>query len=43
MTYDVTITSLPKTMRKLGPPRNQTNYKGNEESFPKMYFFIDIE
>ena len=26
MTYDVTMTSLLKTMAKFGPPRNQTNY-----------------
>ena len=26
MTYDVTMTSLVKTMAKFGPPRNQTNY-----------------
>ena len=37
MTYDVPMTSLLKTMRKFGSPRNQTNYsKGNDESFPKM-------
>ena len=26
MTYDVTMTSLLKTMAKFGPPRNQTKY-----------------
>ena len=26
MTYDVTMTSLLKTMAKFGPPRNQTNH-----------------
>ena len=26
MTYDVTKTSLPKTIGKFGPPQNQTNY-----------------
>ena len=26
MTYDVTMTSLLKTMAKFGPPRNQANY-----------------
>ena len=26
MTYDVAMTSLLKTMAKLGPPRNQPNY-----------------
>ena len=26
MTYDVTMTSLLKTMAKFGPPRNQVNY-----------------
>ena len=26
MTYDVTMTSLPKTMGKFGPLRNQANY-----------------
>ena len=40
------MTSLLKTMAKFGPPRNQTNYislEGDDESFPKMYFFIEIE
>ena len=38
MTYDVTMTSLLKTIAKFGPLRNQTNYhsKGNDDSFPKM-------
>ena len=26
LSYDVTVTSLLKTMGKFGPPRNQTNY-----------------
>ena len=34
------MTSLPKTMAKFGPPRNQTKYiypsKGIDESYPKM-------
>ena len=36
---DVIMTSLPKTMEKCGPPRNQTNYVSFErylydESYP---------
>ena len=39
------MTSLPKTMEKCGPPRNQTNYisfKGTDESYPKMYFLLNL-
>ena len=35
MTYDITFTSLLKTMAKFGPLRDQTNYIGND-SFSKM-------
>ena len=40
---EVIMTSLPKTMGKCGPPRNQTNYiyhsKCIDESYPKMNFY----
>ena len=45
---DVIMTSLPKqwkTMRKCGPPRNQTNYISFErydESYPNMYFSLNL-
>ena len=46
MTYDVTMTSLLKTMAKFGPPRNQANYnhsKGNNEERSENVTFIEIE
>ena len=39
MIYDVTMTSLLKTMAKFGPPQTRQiiyHSKGNDESFPKM-------
>ena len=37
MTYDVTMTSLLKTLGKFGPTRQIIHYSnGNDESFPKM-------
>ena len=39
------MTSLPKTMEKCGPPRNQkTTYhsKGIDESYQKMYFLLNL-
>ena len=39
---DVIMTSLPKTMEKCGPPRNQKNYIGIDESYPKMYFLLNL-
>ena len=43
-TNDVIMTSLPKTMEKCGPLRDQTNYhsKGIDESYPKMYFSLNL-
>ena len=46
LSYDMTMTLPLKTIGKFGPPRNQLNdnhSKGNNESFPEMYFFIVIE
>ena len=43
---EVIMTSLPKTIEKSGPPRNQTNYinysKGIDESYPKIYFLLNL-
>ena len=43
---DVIITSLPKTMEKCGPPRNQTNYISIERywwELSKNVLFIEFE
>ena len=34
--------SLPKTMEKCRRPRNQSNYIGLEESYPKMQILSNI-
>ena len=43
---DVIMMSLPKTMEKqwgnFGPPRNQTYYISIDESYPKMYFLLNL-
>ena len=46
LTYDVTMTSLLKTMRNLDLRETRQiiyHSKGNDESFPKMKFFTEIE
>ena len=43
LSYDMTMTLPLKTIGKFGPPRNQVNdnhSKGNNESFPEMYFLL---
>ena len=43
---NVIMTSLPKTMEKCGPPRNQQiiyHSKGIDESYPKNILFIEFE
>ena len=40
ITNDVIMTSVPKTMTKFGPSRNQTNYISFDESYPKMYLLL---
>ena len=39
---DVIMTSLPKTMEKCGPKRNQLLYIGIDESYLKMYFLLNL-
>ena len=42
---DVMMTSLPKTIAKSGPLRNQANYtsfEGFDKSYPKIYFLLNL-
>ena len=46
MTYDVTMTSLLKPWQNSDLRETRQiiyHSKGNDESFPKMYFFVEIE